>query len=570
VSSPFAEQVNVTPTSSARARRPLWLDAAALVALALFVFFANLWRYGLWEPDEARYAEIAREMLTGGNFIVPHLNYVAYVEKPPLLYWLTSMSYLVLGVNEFAARVPVALSALVTALAAYYFALRTYGRRVAILAGAILVTTPLFAILAQVLTTDMTLTMLTTIASFALFLHRREGGRWCWIAYIAIALAILTKGPVGAILPIAAFVAFLVWQRDLSGAIARFHAVAGIVLIIVIAAPWFVALAIREPGYLDFYIVGEHLERAFVPDYSHSEAFYFYIPVIVAGMLPWSLMVPILTWRDSTPNPARRFCLVAAAVIIALFSIASAKLIPYILPAIPFLAILIADGLAACAWPEDAARAPRPPDSRILVESGVLLILMGIAAGAVALIAAHIRTPYVMAARPALYASAVIFIAWGVVATICFARRRATLGIASVVAAMTLALFAGNYARIETEPLRSYANLCRAVAAAAGDAPIICYHRYVQALPFYNRRRVILLGARTELDFGAKRDPGMLQWFWKKDEQLFDFWNQPGPKVVVLDAPDLERMKPQLEGFAIVGAEGRKLAIMKPAAGASK
>jgi 4-amino-4-deoxy-L-arabinose transferase-like glycosyltransferase len=569
VSLPIAEPVRVAASTSAEAARPRSLDALALGALALFVFFANLWRYGLFEPDEARYAEIAREMFMSGNFIVPHLNYVAYVEKPPLLYWLTSMSYVVLGVNEFAARVPVALSALITVVATYYFALRTYGRRVAIVAGAILITTPLFAILAQVLTTDMTLTMLTTVASYALFLHWREGGRWCWIAYVAIALAILTKGPVGAILPIAALAAFLIWERDLRGAIAGFNAIAGIVLVIVIAVPWFVALAIREPGYLDFYIVGEHFERAFVSDYSHAEAFYFYIPVIVAGMLPWSLMVPILTWRDSAPNHARRFCLTAAAVIVVLFSIASAKLIPYILPALPFLAILIADGLAACLWPHDAAHAPQPPDSRILVESGGLLILMGIAAGAVALMATRIRTPYVLAARPALYAAAAIFVAWGVVATLCFIGRRATLGIVCVVAAMAFALFAGTYARIEVEPLRSYADLCRAIARMGGDAPIICYHRYVQGLPFYNRRRVILLGARTELDFGARRDPEMPQWFWKNDDQLFEFWKDPGTKVVVLDSADLARMKPWLDGFEIVATEGRKLAIMKRGAGAS-
>jgi 4-amino-4-deoxy-L-arabinose transferase-like glycosyltransferase len=568
VSLPLAEPVRFS-SAETRASRPFWLDAAGLAALAGFVFFANLWRYGLWEPDEARYAEIAREMLSRGNLIVPHLNYVAYVEKPPLLYWLTSMSYFVLGVNEFAARVPVALSALVIVLATYYYVLRTYGRRVAILAGAILVTTPIFAILAQVLTTDMTLTMLTTIASFALFLHWREGGRWCWLAYAAMALAILTKGPVGAILPIAALAGFLIWQHDLRGALRRFHALSGIVLIVVIAAPWFGAVAIREPGYLDFYIIGEHFERAFVPDYSHAEAFYFYIPVLLAGMLPWSLMVPILTWRDSVPNPARRFCLLAAVVIIVLFSIASAKLIPYVLPAVPFLAILIADGLAACLWPDDAVRAPCPKDSRILIESGALIVLMGIGVGVVGLMAAHFRTPYVIAARPALYVAAAIFIGWGTVATICFAGRRATLGIACVIAAMTLALFTGTYARIELEPLRSYAELCRAVAAAAGDAPIICYHRYVQALPFYNRRRVILLGARTELDFGARRDPEMRQWFWNKDDQVFDFWKEPGAKVVVLDEADLERMKSHLTGFKTIAAEGRKRAIIKPVVGAS-
>ena len=135
-------------------------DLAAVVALALAVCMFHLGSFGLWEPDEARYAEIAREMLQSGNLLVPHLNYVAYVEKPPLLYWLTTLSFWIFGVSEFAARLPVALSAVAGIIATYFFSLRAFGRRHAILAAAILATTPLYALMAQVLTTDMTLTAL--------------------------------------------------------------------------------------------------------------------------------------------------------------------------------------------------------------------------------------------------------------------------------------------------------------------------------------------------------------------------------------------------------------------------
>ena len=139
----------------------------------------HLGSFGLWEPDEARYAEIAREMLQSGNMLVPHLNYVAYVEKPPLLYWLTTLSFWIFGVSEFAARLPVALSAIAGILATYLFALRAFGRRHAILAAAILATTPLYALMAQVLTTDMTLTALVTIATFALY--SALAGRWALV-----------------------------------------------------------------------------------------------------------------------------------------------------------------------------------------------------------------------------------------------------------------------------------------------------------------------------------------------------------------------------------------------------
>ena len=295
-----------------RPATPIAYDVGAIVALSLAVCLFHLGSFGLWEPDEARYAEIAREMLRSGNLLVPHLNYVPYIEKPPLLYWLTTLSFRIFGVSEFAARLPVALSAIAGILATYLFALRAFGRRHAIVAAAILATTPLYALMAQVLTTDMMLTALVTIATFSLYLQRDEGGRWCWIAYVAMGLAVMTKGPVGAAIPILSMLVWLTLNRELGGAIAKFRAIPGLALTILIAAPWFVAMTIREPGFADFYFVGEHLRRVFETDYSHSEAFYFYLPVLAVGLLPWSLLVPFLTWRAAPRNPARSFCIVAA------------------------------------------------------------------------------------------------------------------------------------------------------------------------------------------------------------------------------------------------------------------
>src|SRR5262245_33386556 len=239
------------------------LASAAPAALAAVIFFFNLWRYGLWEPDEARYAEIAREMVSGGSLVTPHLNYVIYVEKPPLLYWLTSLSFAVFGINEFAARLFVALFGVLGVAATAWFAARCFGTRHALVAGGILATIPLYATMAQVLTTDMMLTSFVTIANFALFLHWREGGRWCWLGYVAIALGVLIKGPVAIILPLLGILAFLIWEREWRGSIARFRVLGGLGLVVVISAPWFLTMMVRVPGYFDFYFVGEHLRRAF-------------------------------------------------------------------------------------------------------------------------------------------------------------------------------------------------------------------------------------------------------------------------------------------------------------------
>ncbi len=547
------------------------LDILAVSALAAVIFFFNLWRYGFWEPDEARYGEIAREMVQGGSWLIPHLNYVIYVEKPPLLYWLTALSFNVFGVNEFAARFFVALFGVIGVAATAAFAARSFGRKHALLSGAVLATIPLYAVMAQVLTTDMVLAALVTIANFALFLHWREGGRWCWVAYIAVALGVLTKGPVAIALPLFAVIPFLLWERDLRGAAARFHLLPGIVLIIAITAPWFLAMIVRVPGYFDFYFVGEHLRRAFEASYSHGEPFYFYLPVLAAGLLPWSMLVPFLTWRRLAPNPARRFCLMAAVTTVGAFSCASAKLIPYILPAVPPIAILIADGLISCAWPETSSgdRIPKP-DSRILAESGPLLGILGAAAIGTGIFAPAFRTPYPMNVRPALFGLGGLLIGGGAIVTAMFFMRRTRAGLAALVATMAITLMGASWARIEAEPLRSYANLAREIAARAPDSTVICYHRYVQALPFYTRKRIVLVGARTELGFGSKLSPDANQYFFKTDADLMRLWQSPGDKVLVLDEADLARLKDELGDFTIIASEFHKRAIEKAGERASR
>jgi 4-amino-4-deoxy-L-arabinose transferase-like glycosyltransferase len=537
---------------------------AAVMALSAAVFFFHLGSYGLWEPDEARYAEIAREMLATRDFIVPHLNYVAYIEKPPLLYWLTALSFSALSLSEFAARLPAALAAMLGVAATFIFTLRTLGRRRAILAASVLATAPLYASMAQVLTTDMLLTATMTVAMFAFLLHWKEGGRWCWLFYAAMGLGVLAKGPVGAVLPLAIAVLFLAWQHELTGALRRFHVFAGLALTVAISAPWFVVVGLREPGFFDFYFIGEHLRRAFEPDFSHGEPIWFYLPVLVAGLAPWSLLVPFLTWRTMQPSAARRFCVVAAAVIVGAFTLASAKLIPYVLPALPPLAILIADGLAACAWPDERpAGALRSPDSRILMESGPLLGLLGAGAIVVAIAAPSMRTPYAMLARPALFAIGAVLALGGAAAAAAFLTRRASAGLAALVITVALALMAGTFARLEVEPERSYAALGRTVAEVAPDATVICYHRYVQSLPFYTRKRVILVGGLTELRFGARRAPDRHQYFFTTDDQLLALWHRPEPTVLVIDAADLARIRGELGAFSEIASEGRKRAILK-------
>jgi len=162
-----------------------------------------------------------------------------------------------------------------------------------------------------------------------------------------------------------------------------------------------------------------------------------------------------------------------------------------------------------------------------------------------------------------MYAIGAILLAGGAITMLMFMTRRTAAGLGAIVITLAFALIAGGWARLEAEPMRSYAALSRAIAEKEPDADIISYHRYVQSLPFYNRKRIVLLGGRTELDFGSRLDPDARDWFMNNDDQMFRRWEQPGPLVVVLDAGDLARMKERFGDFDLIAAEGKKRAIIR-------
>ncbi len=547
---------------AARLRRRELMESAALGLLALAAFFFHLGSYGLWEPDEARYAEIAREMLATGNFIVPHLNYVPYVEKPPLLYWTTALAFHFLGTNEFAARLVPALSALLGVIVTYRFGRRVFDHRRGLLAAAILISSPLYATMAQVLTTDMLLTALLSVAFFSFFLQWREGGRW-WIAlYLAMALAVLTKGPVGVVLPVLAGMLFLWRQGTWRSGLGKFHVVGGVLIVVATVLPWFAVIAVRLPGFLDFYIIGEHFGRVFVASYSHDEPFYFYLPVIIVGLLPWSICFPLLLLHG-TRGPARSCCATVAGLVLVLFSAADAKLIPYILPALPPIALLLADSIV-CAIENRAAQGlPRHARSAAVIAAlGPALCAGGMGCIVVAGAAAYFNNRDISILARVIAVSGVMILIGGVVSSAAFIRGRFETGLTIIVAAVLAVLLTGTYGRIAVESLHSYAALSRELASLAPDATLIDYHRYPQAIPFYTRRRVILAGPfLSELSFGAEHSANRDRYFLNSDADLLRLWAKDRSAVLIIDEADLKHLALQLGPIRMIATQGHKRAV---------
>ena len=329
-----------------------WLRDLLILAVVLGIpFFQYLGGLPLMDPDEGRYAEIPREMLERGDLITPTLNYVKYFEKPPLLYWINAASLKLFGQNEFAARFPSALCGLLTVLATYVIARKLYGRRAALLSALILGTSAGFVLQSRIILTDMLLTFCLTAALGSFIVAAgREGRRsralpW-YLFYLFCALATLAKGLIGMVFPAGIIFFYLLLNRRWR-LLSEMRLPSGLLLFLAVAAPWFVAVSLRNPEFAHFFFIHEHFQRFTSTVHDRSQPFWFFLPVLAGTMLPWSFFIPgalSRAWRDRHHEDGRAglYLLIWTVLIFLFFSKSSSKLIPYILPVLPPLSILVA------------------------------------------------------------------------------------------------------------------------------------------------------------------------------------------------------------------------------------
>jgi 4-amino-4-deoxy-L-arabinose transferase-like glycosyltransferase len=327
--------------------RWLYLGGAAILSL---VWLATLASRPLFNPDEARYAEIPREMLSGGDWIIPHLNGLDYIEKPPLQYWATAAMYRLFGVNEFSARLYTALTALAAVIFIGYLAARLWSQDAGWRAAAVLAGMFMFVALGQLMTLDMSLTFWMTLSLGAFLLAQREGQRqrrWMLLAWVAAALGVLTKGLVAAAIPAAVLLIYSLCSRDFTPW-RRLHWPLGLPIFAAITVPWHWLAARRLEDFLQFFFVHEHFARYLSPIADREEPWWYFGWVFLAGTVPWTvptLRVVLGGWRNRSSrgefNPGL-FLWIWVIFICVFFSLSDSKLMPYILPAIPALALLIA------------------------------------------------------------------------------------------------------------------------------------------------------------------------------------------------------------------------------------
>ncbi len=367
-----------------------WTHRLVLAALTALLTLPNLGGPALWDMDEGVNAECSREMMESGTWIVPTFNWELRSAKPVLLYWLQRASYNAFGVSEWSARFPAALLAVGSVLLTYRLGRRMFDASVGLLAGVALASTVQFAMLSHAATPDAPLIFFTIATFYGVWVGHENGGRgWFVLPAIPCGLAVLTKGPVGLIVPGAAFVAYFAWNRE-ARRILDWKLLAGILVYGLVTVPWlaFVTSETRGAWLLKF-LKNENLDRMTTAQENHAGPVYFYAVCVVVFAAPWSSVIAVTLYHaaraarraaDGTlSNTARatRFLLAWVAAYFVPFSLVATKLPNYVAPLYPALALLTAWFLVSY-----SRRVTSPPRWVMAVAAaGVALTGVGLVAG---------------------------------------------------------------------------------------------------------------------------------------------------------------------------------------------
>ncbi len=501
----------------------------------------------LFEPDEGRYAEIPREMVVSGDWVTPRLDGIKYFEKPALQYWATAAAFTVFGQHAWTARLWSALSAYLGLLLTFALARRLYDVRTAQLAVIVQASSLLYIGLARITTLDMSLCFSLQLALYALTLLAQQrakvpatpaaagpqGRQLPLLLGIGIAFAVLSKGLAGILIPLAVAGIYFLWRRDWSLPL-RARPWWGLLALLLLAAPWFLLVSQRNPEFAHFFFVVQHFQRYLsTAGFDRYQPAWFFIPVLLLGILPWTSLLPgalqraWLAVREGENGTA--VLLVWTAFVFAFFSLSHSKLIPYILPLLPAISLLLARHLAALSPPRFARHLNALALCAGVVAAG-LLVLWQLPAAAALVARASTGSIVGFAAAFVLLAAAAA-LAGGLAQRNRPIAAAAIAGLGGWMLAQCLLLGAEQLPR-----MRDLVTLEQDVKPWIGNSTrLYCVNDYLQPLPFYWRRTCTLVGYRGELDFGLKQEPAL----WIPDLAQFERdWRSQDDALALLRPQD--------------------------------
>lgn len=485
-----------------------WIKDILFLVGSLAIFFgAFLGTRPLGVPDEARYSEIPREMIELGNYLTPHLNYIKYFEKPPLLYWFQAAAIKTLGYSEWALRLPTALLALLGCLMVYAAGRSLYDRRTGLLASFILATSLLYFAMAHLITLDMTVTVFISgcLLSYIVGIQQQSGIQrriLLWSCYLCAALSVLTKGLIGLVLPGLVIFCWLLLYNEWRQ-LKQSQLISGSLLFLSIAAPWYILVQQANPEFFHFFFIEQHISRYFTLSAGRYKPNWFFIGILLIGFFPWTIFLLqairhsiSATWKNRHVFKIEGFLLLWAILIFGFFSISKSKLIPYILPVLPPLALITAHYLAQ-AW-------HNPKLKGIKIGFGLLPIC------ALAIAITLIALPYYQtvsepeAANLYLRLMAGLLIASSIVVSLVFWRKQFKAALITLIISTMLEfiLFIVAVPYVDTRSIKPLAETLSPILKPTDE--IASYGIYFQDLPYYLRRKVTIVEWTNELSFGMQ------------------------------------------------------------------
>ncbi|SFM18020.1 4-amino-4-deoxy-L-arabinose transferase [Variovorax sp. OV329] len=546
-----------------------WLLPAACIGLLALVWFSTIGMRALVSPDEGRYASLSLGMLHSGDWITPRLNGILYFEKPVLQYWLGALAFKLFGVSEFAARLWPALAGFLTVLAVGFTAGRLWGRETGLRALAICASMTWVLGNSLYLTLDAGLTLWLTLALCTMLLARdpatdaAASRHWVLAAWVAMALAVLTKGLVGLLIPGATLVILSLWERDLSWW-RGMRWLPGSLLFLAITAPWFVAVSMRNPDFARFFFIHEHFTRFLTHSHHREGAWWYYVPLLLAGALPWTGALALPVFRPAQPEAddvravalrsQRRALLAWAGFVFLFFSVSGSKLPSYILPMFPALALLVAERLRT---------------ARSQVVRGALLV--PIAMWLLALLASTQASRFTSANSPldvimpmahAVRAGAGLFLLGAVAAWLLLRRERTTSAIWSLALCHIVATLVVLQSHDSFGQLKSGERPAHALASYLdANTPVFAVRSYDQTLPFYLRRDIVLADYEDEFELGQGIEPG------KSLQRIEDFvarWAQAPKAAAYMSQATWQELAQRGVPMRVVYRDTRRVVVVKP------
>jgi 4-amino-4-deoxy-L-arabinose transferase-like glycosyltransferase len=511
--------------------------AAGLWLLLAVLWFGTLGIRPLYKADESRYAEISREMVASGDWLTPRLNGFKYFEKPPLQYWASAALFELFGERDWVARLWTALLGFAGIALTFRAGNRLFGAPTGAYAAAILAASPLYIVLGQVNTLDMGVSFFLAAAIFAAALERPFG------FWIACALAVLSKGLIGIVLPGGALALYILASRDWS-MIRRLRPLAGGALFLGITAPWFIAVSAANPEFAHFFFIQEHFQRFTTEMHQRVHPWWYFVPMLAAGMAPWLVALGAAAWRalgERTHAELLLWCW--ALVVFVFFSASGSKLPPYILPIFPALAVLAARALTA---------------GVLRVQTGLVFI----ASLGAAYAAQRFATggPYATYAQW-LVAAALVCGAVAVAAHLLAHKARVPGAVVALAAGALVATQLGIAAHRTLADRFSVASTVATLGERpAAEVPVFAVDMYDHTLPWNLRRTVTMVAHRDELAVQIGWEP---QKFVPDLGSFAERWRTAREAWAFVPVAEVDRLPRELGVQWRVLARGAQYAIVK-------